>query len=466
MDADESPFHPAPTPPRRGLWVLVGLALAIAAAVWLFGREEIEQIRDSWRAETPHEEYLKALHDAGLAGTALTQAWIREAAAAVENPRTVELPFQEETFIAADAPEAVGYRFAVTRGQRIHLALSIDADEAPRVFLDLFRVPEDPADPLRPVTEFERGTEGVLSYEPTRSGEYVVRLQPELLREGRFRLTLEATPALAFPVEGRDSRAILSFFGADRDAGRRVHHGVDVFAPRGTPVLASAAGRVGRVEVTNLGGKVVWLRDHRGRNLYYAHLDSQYVRSGAEVEEGDTLGFVGNSGNARTTPPHLHYGIYIRGEGPVDPYPFLVEPRGRLVALDADLERLGTWGRAMNEGMRLRATPGVSGAVLQELDRHTAVRIVGAAGSWYRVRLPDGASGYLSARLVDDLSAPVSETVPATALEALSRPEASAPVVQRVAAGAALPVLGRFEDYLFVREPAGRTAWIRADDLG
>lgn len=425
----------------------------------------MEQIRDSWRAETPHEEYLKGLHDAGLAGTALTRAWIEEAAEAVDAPQVVELPFQEETFIAADDPDAVGYRFQITRGQRLQITLDIDADEPPRVFLDLFRVPDDPSDPLRPVTEFDRTVDGVLSHEPTRSGDYVVRLQPELLREGRFRLTLETTPALAFPVEDRDTRAILSFFGADREAGRRVHHGVDIFAPRGTPVLASAPGQVNRVEVTNLGGKVVWLRDARGRNLYYAHLDSQYVRSGMQVEEGDTLGFVGNSGNARTTPPHLHYGIYMRGEGPVDPFPYLERSPRSVPDLVADLDRLGAWGRAANPGMRLRREPNLRGEVLRELDQYTAVRIVGAAGAWYRVRLPDGTGGYLSARLIDDLSAPVGEEVPARALAALSRPTDTAPVVQMVAAGESLPVLGRFEDYLLVREPAGREAWVLSDAL-
>lgn len=463
MDDDASPFHPSPRPPRRGLLIGIGVAAAIGIALWVFGQEEIEQIRDSWRAETPHEEYLKGLHDAGLAGTALTRSWIEEAAEAVERPQVVELPFQEETFIGADDPEAVGYRFHVPRGQRVRIAIAVEARESPRVFLDVFRVPEDPTDPLRPLTELDRGPDGVLTHEPTRSGDFIVRVQPELLRSGRFRITVETAPALAFPVEGRDTRAILSFFGADREAGRRTHAGVDIFAPRGTPVLASAPGRVNRVELTNLGGKVVWVRDNRGRNLYYAHLDSQYVRSGMDVEEGDTVGFVGNSGNARTTPPHLHYGIYVRGEGAVDPFPYLEVPERSLPELVADLDRLGSWGRVGNPGIRLRAAPTIQGSVIRELAQHTAVQITGAAGSWYRVRLPDGSAGYLSARLVDDLTTSVTESIADSELPALDRPTDSATLVDRVAAGASLPVLGRFEDYLLVRSPLGRTAWVRAD---
>ncbi len=71
-----------------------------------------------------------------------------------------------------------------------------------------------------------------------------------------------------------------------------------------------ANGRIGFTGEKGLGGKQVWLRDtKRGQSLYYAHLDSIAKTSGS-VKTGDTLGFVGNTGNARTTPPHLHFGIY------------------------------------------------------------------------------------------------------------------------------------------------------------
>ncbi|NNK64473.1 MAG: peptidoglycan DD-metalloendopeptidase family protein [Gemmatimonadetes bacterium] len=441
------------------------LAVSVMAALvlGLTGCEQIEQWQDSWRPQTSHEAYLKGLHDAGLAGTALSQAWIREAADAVLEPRDVELPFREETFIAPERPEAVGYRFRLERGQRIRIGLEIDAEDAPEVFLDFFRVPADEGDPLRPVQDVEETPEGWV-YEPNRGGDYIVRVQPELLRGGRFRIDFELSPALAFPVDSYDTRAIGSVFGDAREGGRRSHHGVDIFAPRGTPVVASVEGRVTRANVTNLGGKVVWLRDARkGRNVYYAHLDSQTVRAGTDVGVGDTLGFVGNTGNAISTPPHLHYGIYYRGQGPVDPFPFLREPRRTLAEIDVDLDRLGTWARVVNDGLRLRAAPESGAAVLRELKQHTAVRLLAASGDFYRVELPDGAAGYVSARLTEGVEAPVAETVAATDTEARAHPADGAPVVQFVAAGEALPVLGRFEDFLMVREPSGRRAWVRAD---
>ncbi len=427
------------------------------------GCEQIEQVEDRWRPMTPHEEYLQGLHDAGLAGSGLSQAWILEAAEAVRSPRDVELPFREATYVAADAPEAIGYRFRLERGQQIRIGLDVEADPSLQVFLDFFRLAADPADPPRPVATARTTPEGLV-YEPDRAGDYLVRLQPELLQSGRMTLTLELNPALAFPVEGRDIRAILSFFGVARDGGRRSHEGVDVFAPRGTPVLASAAGRITRANVTNLGGKVVWLRDDvKRRSIYYAHLDSQTVTAGTRVEIGDTVGFVGNTGNARTTPPHLHYGVYYRGEGAIDPFPFLAPPRRRLAEVVADADRLGSWARVVNEGLRLRAQPESRADVVRELPQHTAVRLVGASGEWYRVRLPDGTAGYLSARLTEDLDAPVAERVAARAVPARSRPEESAPLVETLATGAALAVLANFGDYWMVRTPTGRPTWIRAD---
>ena len=109
-------------------------------------------------------------------------------------------------------------------------------------------------------------------------------------------------------------------------------------------MLATSAGTINRVSVTNLGGKVVWIRDPvRNANIYFAHLDSQVVQNGDRVEVGDTIGFVGNTGNARTTPPHLHFGIYRRGEGAVDPAPFIRPvPRVRPATISADLHRLGS----------------------------------------------------------------------------------------------------------------------------
>ena len=87
-------------------------------------------------------------------------------------------------------------------------------------------------------------------------------------------------------------------------------------APRGTPVLAATDGFITRVETTGRGGNVIWMQPLFGNmRVYYAHLDEQWVTPGDFVVEGEPLGAIGNTGNARTTPPHLHFGVYVRRPG-------------------------------------------------------------------------------------------------------------------------------------------------------
>ena len=381
-------------------------ALLLAACVAAAGCERVEKVRDHFRDLTPHEAYLASLSQAGLAETALVEDWIAASLEAVAAAPPVRLPFEEEGFIAPEEAGAMAYRLRIGRGQRLTGRVELTSVEGTRVFVDLFRVPERPGDPLRPVLSVD-SVPGEFRYEPWREGEYILRVQPELLRGGRYRVSLRLEAQLAFPVEGRGERDILSVFGSPRDGGRRRHDGVDIFAPRGTPVLAAAPGTVSRVQVTNLGGKVVWVRDPvRNASLYFAHLDSQAVRQGQQIEVGDTIGFVGNTGNARTTPPHLHFGLYRRGEGPVDPWPFLRQPRGTLAEMTADLDRLGSWVRIRDEGIRLRTAPGLGSDVVRELGRDTQLRVFGGSGEWYRVRLADGAVGYVVARLTEPAERP------------------------------------------------------------
>jgi SH3-like domain-containing protein len=304
----------------------------------------------------------------------------------------------------------------------------------------------------------------MVEYVASRRASYVVRLQPELLRGGHYRVVLRVEASMSFPVEGRNTRAILSVFGADRDAGRRTHHGVDIFAPRGTPVLSATPGRVTRVQDTEIGGKVVWVRDSDEPNsVYYAHLDSQVVQAGANISKGTLLGFVGNTGNARTTPPHLHFGVYRRREGPVNPYYYLLKPSQDLVATSAPLDHLGQWTRTVNQGIRLRSGPSRRARVVSELEEYTPVRVLGAAGSWYRVRLPDGQVGFVAARLTEAVNEPLRSQVVVQTSAMVSGPRDSAPIVEAVEAGTGVSVLGTFDGFLYVQSPGGNTGWMASE---
>lgn len=111
-------------------------------------------------------------------------------------------------------------------------------------------------------------------------------------------------------------------WGAARSQGR-THEGIDIFAPRDTPIQATTQGIVSKVGENNLGGKVVVIVGPGGAGHYYAHLeDYADISPNDWVDAGDIIGYVGDSGNAKGTPPHVHYGIYINGSA-VNPYPLL-----------------------------------------------------------------------------------------------------------------------------------------------
>jgi murein DD-endopeptidase MepM/ murein hydrolase activator NlpD len=451
--------------PRRSTPTLASPTALMALAGLLAGCERVEQVLDARRDLTPHEAYSASLRSAGLASTALGREWIEAARSALAAPQPVPLPYREEGFLAADDPSAVGLRVELKRGQVLTVRTEFDAGDPARVFVDLFRLPDQSGDPVRPVVRVDSVSGGMV-YEPYRDGAYLLRLQPELLRGGRYRLELTLDPVLSFPVDGMDGSSIGSSFGAPRDGGARDHHGVDIFADRGTPALAASAGRVTRVEETSRGGLVVWVRDEqRSQNLYYAHLSRQLVTPGALVEPGDTIGLVGNTGNARTTPPHLHFGVYVRGEGlrgPQDPVPYLIRPRRRLPSLPAAPERLGSWARVAARGAVLAADPESPADAAEPLAPHTPVLILAGSGDRWRVRLPDGRVGWLAMAATESADAALDETVVASETHVRARPTDSAPVVHPLDAGSRVAVLGEFAGYLWVRDPNGRPGWLKA----
>ncbi len=133
----------------------------------------------------------------------------------------------------------------------------------------------------------------------------------------------EAPPEwLPVPVAGIRASQLRDTWGAARSGGRS-HEGIDIPARRGTPVLSVSQGRVWAVQERELGGNTVSVAGPGGYSHYYAHLDSygRYL-PGDEVAVGDTLGYVGDTGNAKGTTPHLHYGIYTNS-GAINPFPLL-----------------------------------------------------------------------------------------------------------------------------------------------
>lgn len=149
---------------------------------------------------------------------------------------------------------------------------------------------------------------------------YVAAAGPEVDRE------------LVVPVDGLRVGHIADTWGGPRSGGRR-HEGQDLFAPTGTPIRSATDGWIWRIGERALGGLTVTIVGGGGRRYYYAHLSAYAdVVEGQRVTTDTIIGFVGNTGNARTTPPHLHLGVYGSddpedpcGWDAIDPLPLLVD---------------------------------------------------------------------------------------------------------------------------------------------
>ena len=260
------------------------------------------------------------------------------------------LPFQERRIFDPAAPDAAYYLIEGLRGQTISIDIETESEDG--YFADLFGLDNDfypeespeegwgnrtfekvaAAAEAESVTERESNSSltgsNRLVFEPRTHRFYLLRIQPRLLEGGEFVITFNSDPLLSWPIPDSDAADVQSFFGAPRDGGERVHHGIDIFAPRGTPVLAVYNTSMYRIQVRERGGKTVFLRDEkRGLIYYYAHLDEwvENIESGMKVPEGMELGTVGNTGNARWSPPHLHFGIYQTSwRGALDPWYFFI----------------------------------------------------------------------------------------------------------------------------------------------
>lgn len=129
---------------------------------------------------------------------------------------------------------------------------------------------------------------------------------------------------LLIPVSGLTNRDLRDSWGEPRDGGKRSHKGIDIFAPKGREVLAVADGYISYIGTQPKGGRCLWLVNDSGISFYYAHLDkwAAGIYEGMEIKKGELLGYVGNTGNAITTPPHLHFGV-IENDVAINPYPLL-----------------------------------------------------------------------------------------------------------------------------------------------
>lgn len=167
---------------------------------------------------------------------------------------------------------------------------------------------------------------------------------------------------LVVPVAGADMAKVADSFFEPRDGGDRTHRALDILAPRGTPILSADDGKILRMSKSSLGGITMYTVDPAHRIVYYyAHMEryNDAMSPGRTITRGDTLGFVGTTGNAPKNTPHLHFqimswpsdGKYWNGD-PIDPFDFLGGARRGSYAGESPEARAKPRGGGSDEPIR------------------------------------------------------------------------------------------------------------------
>ncbi|WP_031528604.1 peptidoglycan DD-metalloendopeptidase family protein [Dyadobacter crusticola] len=346
-----------------------------------------------WFPVTPQEFYERDLLKAKLEKTPAGQTWFRVGEAVLRDSVFSIAPYQERFYLGDSVP-AQAIRLKVPEGRKLVITpLRDDADTTAHLFLELYKIKSN--EKTQRLDYLSKDGQS-LTYTNYEQDTLLLRLQTGLNEKVAVTLSLTTLPSLSFPVSGHNMSDLISFWGADRDGGIRSHEGVDIRVKRGTPVVAAQDGFVTQTGTNNLGGKVVFLSAlSNPYSLYYAHLDSQLVSSGQRVTIGDTLGLVGNTGNAITTAPHLHFGIYLRGQGAVNPLPFINDKKEKLPRLPETSKWFGDTVTLKKKAGLFFSPQFDKSAQITALPANTVVRIIGEMAKGYRVSLENGTKGYI-----------------------------------------------------------------------
>lgn len=313
----------------------------------------------------------------------------------------IHLPYAQAGKFAPKSFQIFSYNVLLNIGEKLDVMVESDS-LSHLVFIDLYREENDSLRSYKKVdgSGYEKRS---LSREMDKPGLYKIVIQPEIDANTPFSIKMKKTSIYEFPVTGGTNRSIQSFWGATRDGGKRSHEGIDIFAPRGTPVVAVTDGRISSSGEKGLGGKQVWLRDtKRGQSLYYAHLDSIAPLGNARVKTGDTIGFVGNTGNAKTTAPHLHFGIYKGYGGAIDPLPHVYlndEPN-----FEVPREIPETLHLITRSTSNLRDQPTTTKSrVIGNIPEQDTLQFLGKTQEWYHIRTSGNQAAFIHQSLVTPL---------------------------------------------------------------
>lgn len=366
---------------KSNLFALILLFIGIA------GCEQVQKVTDVVTQPTAREVYDRNFKNKD----SLLLQWKEAFNKAQQDSIIVTLPYAESGVFSENAFNVYSYDVQLQEGEKLIVSVEKQPDST-QIFIEVFQKPKDSTKTLKLLKASEPGS-SELTHTISNYGYYKITVQSEMKRAAPFQLKIYTQPTYGFPVSGAGNKNVQSLWAASRDGGKRSHEGIDIFAPRGTPLIAITDGRITSTGNRGLGGKQVWLQDGLfGKTMYYAHLDSINVVEGQRVKLGDTIGFVGNTGNAETTEPHLHFGIYKGSTGPVNPYPYVKQTE------IPEITTLNTKTRGVINRNKTSIHQGPSSALDEVgiVSKNDTISILGQYGSWFHIVAKDTLKGYVS----------------------------------------------------------------------
>ncbi|SKB48249.1 SH3 domain-containing protein [Salegentibacter holothuriorum] len=371
--------------------------LSLFLILIISGCSQVNKATDFITNPTAKEQYKRDFN----VSVELFQIWENSAETVFQDSVSINLPYAETGKFFPKSFSVYSYAIELQPGEIFNVEVETDSTKQ-LVFIELFEKTSDSINLFEKVkfSDFQKKT---LSFEANKRATYKLVIQPEIEASTPFVFKMEKSPAYLFPVVSGVNTNVQSYWGDNRDGGARSHEGIDIFAKRGTPVVAATNGSIGYTGEKGLGGKQVWLRDHkRNQSLYYAHLDSIADVSG-NVKRGDTLGLVGNTGNARTTPPHLHFGIYKSYRGAINPLHFVYQTN----ILKTEPEKLDNIPKKLivqSSKANLRNKPSTSNSkILSTYKAKDTLQFLGKTKDWFHVRNPENKASFIHQSLVSPI---------------------------------------------------------------
>lgn len=337
--------------------------------------------KDLFAKKSAREVYVETLKKKN---PLLLTSWESAGKFAMDNPFQLSDSYAEHGTTNSGVADANAYLINLKPGQQVIASYSTDSLRMP-AFLEIWERKEDGRNLLASADSLTK----TANYFSVAGGDYLIKFQPKIESKTNFKLNIQLAAGLDFPLELKAKSNIGSLWGDPRDGGTRKHEGIDIFAARGSDILAEADGTIGYLDDTEIGGKVVSLRP-KGQNfsIYHAHLDEQLVQTGQQVTKGQIIGKVGNTGNAKTTVPHLHLGIYTNA-GAVDPL-YFVKKTSLLSTINP---------RKLNEKLKFSSSailyPGPFPKNAYSNKGGFIAVTEGFTNGFYRVRLEDGSKGFV-----------------------------------------------------------------------